>query len=93
MEKSKHKRGPGWSLKPVLAVAAVAVSAALHAGVLVLFHEAAPSPWLRASRGLEAALASCRAQPARRDRQRCAQRVVAAAQGASASQLAAASQP
>jgi hypothetical protein len=86
-------RWPGGAARPGWALAALLASLALHGGLLALFDEASPQRWLVASPGLESALASCRALPARDAHLRCAREVVAAARPESAPRLAAASLP
>lgn len=61
--------------RKTLAVAAVAVTLALHAGMLGLFHQQAPSHQLLATPWIEEQLALCRARPAQTDRLHCQQTV------------------
>jgi hypothetical protein len=76
--KGWHERVPKPAWVPA-ALAALAASVALNAGVLALFDSAAPGRWPGASPALEAALAKCRALPARELPPRCARDAVAAA--------------
>jgi hypothetical protein len=93
VEKSKPKAWLPGAARSGWALAALLLSLALHGGLLSLFDSASPKRWLVASPGLESALASCRALPAREAHLRCALEVVAAARPASAPRLALAGLP
>jgi hypothetical protein len=56
-------------------VAAATVTLSVHAGLLGLFHQQAPSHLLVATPWIEEQLALCRARPAQTDRLACQQTV------------------
>jgi hypothetical protein len=64
---------PPWHAPPrlLLALAAVAATVLLHAGLLSLFEAQAPQVLLMATPQVERELAACEARADRHDRQRC----------------------